>query len=136
IFGRILTLEQVPETLGNLITNLSDNPWVFLIVLNLLLLVVGTFMETIAAVTILTPILLPIAILMCVDPIHFGVIMIVNLSLGFITPPLGINLFVAASISNLRVEQIVIKIIPGFIALVVVLLLVTYIPGISTILLD
>lgn len=136
IFGRILTLEQVPNTLGNIITTISENPVIFLIVVNLLLLVVGTFMETIAAVTILTPILFPIAMSMGIDPIHFGIIMIVNLSLGFITPPLGINLFVASSISNLKIEQIVKKIIPGFLALIIVLILVTYIPEIALILLD
>ena len=88
-------------------------------------------METIAAVIILTPILLPLALGLGVDPIHFGIIMIVNLSIGFITPPLGINLFVASSISNLKIEAIVKKIMPGFVALIIVLLLITYIPWIS-----
>lgn len=131
IFGRILALEQVPNQIAQVVTSVSDNPIVFLLLVNLLLLIVGTFMETIAAVIILTPILLPLALGLGVDPIHFGIIMIVNLSIGFITPPLGINLFVASSISNLKIEAIVKKIMPGFVALIIVLLLITYIPWIS-----
>lgn len=133
IFGRILTLEQVPVQIASLVTSVSDNPIVFLLLINILLLVVGTFMETIAAIIILTPILFPIAIGLGIDPVHFGIIMIVNLSLGFITPPLGINLFVASGISGLKIEAIVKKIIPGFLTLIGVLLLVTYIPWLSTV---
>ena len=104
IFGRILALEQIPNQVAQAVTAVSDNPIVFLLLVNLLLLIVGCFMETIAAVIILTPILLPLAIGLGIDPIHFGIIMIVNLSIGFITPPLGINLFVASGISDLKIE--------------------------------
>lgn len=131
IFGRILTLEQVPATIATAITSLSDNPLVFLLLVNILLLIIGTFMETIASVTILTPILFPIAMSMGIDPVHFGLVMIVNLSLGFITPPLGVNLFVASSISNLKLEPIIKKVVPGFLVLIVVLIIITYVPDLS-----
>ena len=119
IFGRILALEQIPNQVAEFITSISDSPIIFLLLVNVLLLIVGCFMETIAAVIILTPILLPLAIGLGIDPIHFGIVMIVNLSIGFITPPLGINLFVAAGISNLKIEDIVKKIVPALLALVI-----------------
>lgn len=131
VFGRILALEQIPNTVATSMMQLTDNPLVFLLLVNILLLVVGTFMETIAAVIILTPILLPLSAQMGIDPIHFGIIMIVNLSIGFITPPLGMNLFVASSISNIKIEPLSKAIIPGFLALVISLLLVTYISWLS-----
>ncbi|SFQ66049.1 C4-dicarboxylate transporter, DctM subunit [Psychrobacillus psychrotolerans] len=134
VFGRILALEQIPNTVAASIMQITDNPIVFLLLVNLLLLVVGTFMETIAAVIILTPILLPLSAQMGVDPIHFGIIMIVNLSLGFITPPLGLNLFVASSISNIKIEPLSKAIMPGFLALILSLLIITYISWISLVL--
>ncbi|MER2089761.1 MAG: TRAP transporter large permease [Sporosarcina sp.] len=131
IFGRILTLEQIPNQIAQVVTSISDNPLVFLLLINILFLIIGTFMETIAAIIIMTPILFPLAMGLGIDPIHFGIIMIVNLSLGFITPPLGLNLFVASGISNLKIEQIVKKIIPAFLTLVAVLLIITYVPWVS-----
>lgn len=128
VFGRILTLEQIPNNVANAMMSITDNPWLFLLLVNVLLLIVGTFMETIAAVIILTPILLPLVTQLGIDPIHFGIIMIVNLSLGFITPPLGLNLFVASSISQIKIVQLSKAIIPGFAVLVCVLLIITYIP--------
>ena len=91
-------------------------------------------METIAAVIILTPILLPLSTQMGIDPVHFGIIMIVNLSIGFITPPLGMNLFVASSISNIKIVQLSKGIVPGFITLVIVLFVITYISWFSLVL--
>ncbi|WP_067728909.1 TRAP transporter large permease [Oceanobacillus damuensis] len=131
VFGRILALEQIPNQIATTIMGITENPIIFLLLINVLLLIVGTFMETIAAVIILTPILLPLATGLGIDPIHFGIIMIVNLSVGFITPPLGLNLFVASSISKLKIERLSIAIIPPFIILVITLLLITYIPSLS-----
>ena len=91
-------------------------------------------METIAAVIILTPILLPLSVQMGIDPVHFGIVMIVNLSIGFITPPLGMNLFVASSISKIKIVQLSKGIIPGFIALVIVLFIIPYISWFSLVL--
>lgn len=135
VFGRILTLEQIPNNVASTILSLTDNPIIFLLLVNILLIIVGTFMETIAAVIILTPILLPLSAQMGIDPVHFGIIMIVNLSLGFITPPLGLNLFVASSISDIKIVQLSKGIIPGFVVLVIVLFLITYISWFSLVLL-
>ncbi|WP_156288380.1 TRAP transporter large permease [Oceanobacillus salinisoli] len=135
VFGRILALEQIPNQIANAITNLTENPILFLLLINILLIVVGTFMETIAAVIILTPILLPLATTLGIDPTHFGIIMIVNLSLGFITPPLGLNLFVASGISDIKIEKLSMAIVPAFIGLIITLLLITYVESFSLILL-
>lgn len=135
VFGRILALEQIPNQIATSIMSITENPIIFLLIVNLLLIVIGTFMETIAAVIILTPILLPLATGLGIDPIHFGIIMIVNLSLGFITPPMGLNLFVASGISKIKIEKLSIAIVPAFICLVITLLLVTYIEQISLMLL-
>lgn len=134
VFGRILTLEQIPNNVASAMVSISDNPIIFLLLVNILLLIVGTFMETIAAVIILTPILLPLSAQMGIDPVHFGIIMIVNLSLGFITPPLGLNLFVASSVSNIKIVQLSKGIIPGFVALIIVLFLITYVSWFSLVL--
>lgn len=134
VFGRILTLEQIPNNVAAAMLSLSDNPIIFLLLVNILLIIVGTFMETIAAVIILTPILLPLSAQMGIDPVHFGIIMIVNLSLGFITPPLGLNLFVASSISDIKIVQLSKGIVPGFLALVIVLFIITYISWLSLVL--
>lgn len=135
VFGRILALEQIPSEVASTMMSISSNPIIFLLLVNVLLIVIGTFLETIAAVIILTPILLPLTVQMGIDPVHFGLIMIVNLSLGFITPPLGLNLFVAAGISELKMEALVRAILPAFLALIITLLLITYIPGLSLLLL-
>lgn len=133
VFGRILALEQIPADVASGMMSLTSNPILFLLLVNLLLIIIGTFLETIAAVIIMTPILLPLSMQMGLDPVHFGIIMIVNLSLGFITPPLGINLFVAASISDLKIEALAKAIIPAFLVLVITLLIVTYVSKISLI---
>ena len=130
-FGRLITLARIPSELAATITSLSDNPIVILFLINLLLLVIGMFMETISSIIIMTPILLPVAIAMGVDPIVFGVILTVNLAIGFCTPPLGVNLFVASSISKVSIEQLSRSIAPFFIGMLLLLMLITYVPAIS-----
>ncbi|MDB1125346.1 TRAP transporter large permease [Vibrio algarum] len=130
-FGRLLTLERVPVEVANAITSVSENPLIVLLLINIMLLIVGMFMETIASIIILTPILLPIVQLMGVDPIHFGVIMTVNLAIGFCTPPLGANLFVATGVANVTLEELVKAIIPFLFAMLVMLVMVTFIPHLS-----
>ncbi|WP_458526001.1 TRAP transporter large permease [Onishia taeanensis] len=130
-FGQLLTIAQVPNDLATAITDFSTNPLVLLMLVNLLLLVVGMFMETIAAIIILTPLLLPVAAAAGVDPIHFGVIMTVNLAIGFCTPPLGVNLFVASSVSGVKIMEVSAAIIPYFVAMIALLLAITYLPDIS-----
>lgn len=124
-FGRILTIAQVPSQIAEAILSLTSNKYL------VLLLIVGTFMETNAAIIILTPILLPIVTAMGVDPIHFGVIVVMNLSIGFITPPLGANLFMACQVGSISFDNLVKKIWPWIIVMIVLLLLVTYVEGIS-----
>ncbi len=135
IFGNIMTLEQIPEQIAQIILGLTQNPIIILLLINVLLLWVGTFMEALAAIVILTPILLPLAIKLGMDPIHFGVIMVVNLAIGFITPPVGVNLFVASGIAKAKIGDIAKASLPFLVAMLVVLLLITYIPQISLILL-
>lgn len=130
-FGRLITLAQIPANLATSITSLSDNPIVILLLINILLLIIGMFMETISSIIIMTPILLPVATALGVDPIVFGVILTVNLAIGFCTPPLGVNLFVASSISKVSIESLSRAILPFFVGMLVLLMLVTYVPAIS-----
>ncbi|WP_442595764.1 TRAP transporter large permease [Neobacillus sp. D3-1R] len=130
-FAYIMTLEQIPNSIAAYITDLSSNPLVILLVINILLLVVGMFIDTISALVVLTPILLPIVTAVGVEPIHFGVILVANLAIGFITPPLGVNLFVASSSSGIKLEKIVVAIMPFLLSMIITLLLITYIPALS-----
>jgi C4-dicarboxylate transporter DctM subunit len=130
-FGRILTLEQVPVRVTTFITSVSDSKFVVLFLINFMLLIVGCFMETNAAIIILTPILLPVVTALGVDPIHFGIIMVVNLAIGFVTPPLGVNLFVACSITKLSLEQVAKAIIAPMLVMIIILMFLTYVPQIS-----
>ena len=134
-FSRVLTLMQVPQIISEWILNSFSNEVVILLVINLVLLVVGMVMDTTPAILILTPILLPIATAIGVNPVQFGVIMIVNLAIGFITPPIGINLFVASSLTDVPVMDIAKKSIPMIICFLIALLLFTFIPSISLMLL-
>lgn len=130
-FGRLITLARIPSELATTITSLSDNPIIILLLINVLLLIIGMFMETISSIIIMTPILLPVATALGVDPIVFGVILTVNLAIGFCTPPLGVNLFVASGISKVSIESLSRAILPFFLGMLVLLLLVTYVPAIS-----
>ncbi|MFG6178346.1 TRAP transporter large permease [Halomonas sp. THAF12] len=130
-FGRIMALEQVPATIAEFSLGLTDNKLLILLMINLLLLVVGTFLETLAAIVILTPILLPVVVKLGVDPVHFGIVMIVNLAIGFVTPPLGANLFMAAQVGNIRFEALSRAIVPWVAVMILALLVITFIPSIA-----
>ena len=130
-FGRILTITQVPTAIANMILGITNSKILVLLLINVLLLIVGTFMETNAAIIILTPILLPIVTMLGVNPIHFGIIVVMNLSIGFITPPLGANLFMACQVGEISFDDLVKKIWPWILVMLVLLMLITYIPGIS-----
>ena len=134
-FSRVLTLMQVPQIVSEWILTNFSNKIIILLVINLVLLAVGMVMDTTPAILILTPILLPIVTAIGVNPIQFGVIMIVNLAIGFITPPIGINLFVACSLTDVPVMDIAKKSIPMIICFLIALLLFTFIPSISLMLL-
>ncbi|AOM81535.1 TRAP transporter large permease [Salisediminibacterium beveridgei] len=130
-FGRLLSVERIPGQVAEFMLSISESPIVLILLITLLLLFIGCFMDTVAAIIIMTPILLPIATNLGYDPIHFGIIMVVNLAIGFITPPLGVNLFVASGISGLSIEQISRAIIPFFLVLVFTLLVIIFIPQLS-----
>jgi tripartite ATP-independent transporter DctM subunit len=130
-FGYLLTLMQIPLRVTTFLTGLSDNKYVILLLINILLLVLGTLMDMAPLILILTPILLPVVKLLGIDPVHFGMIMMVNLGIGLITPPVGAVLFVGSAVAKLRIEQVVKAMWPFFAILFTVLILVTYVPAIS-----
>lgn len=131
IFGNIMTIEQIPETVADAILSLTDSRIIILLLINVFLLVVGIFMEALAAIVILTPILLPLVVAVGVDPVHFGVIVVMNLAIGFITPPVGVNLFVASGIANVSIAQVARAALIFLAVMIVILGFVTYIPEIS-----
>ena len=130
-FGYIMTLMQIPLKITAAMTSLSDNRYVILGLINLMLLALGTLMDMAPLILILTPILLPVIKVLGIDPVHFGMIMMVNLGIGLITPPVGAVLFVGSAVAKLRIEQVVRAMGPFFVILLVVLVLVTYVPQIS-----
>lgn len=129
-FGWILNIEQIPQTMAKLVLGFTTNKIAILAVINIFLLFVGMFMETAAIIVLLGPILAPIAITAGVDPVHFGVLMVINLTIGMATPPVGVNLFVAAPIMGTTIEKITANIIPFIGAMLVALVAITYIPQI------
>lgn len=131
LFSIIITMNQIPAQLASLFLSISDNRIIILLCINLLLLLVGCFMEISAACIILTPILLPIVVAIGIDPVHFGIIMCVNLAIGLATPPVGPVLYVACRIADCTISEISKAILPYIGATVVALLLITFIPSLS-----
>lgn len=134
VFAWLLTVSHTAQALSGLIMGLTDSKWLFLIMANLLMLVVGCFLDTIAAITILVPLLLPIALAYGIDPIHFGLVMVLNLMIGLLHPPLGMVLFVLSRIAAISVERATVAILPWLGVLLVALALITFIPAISLVL--
>ncbi len=134
VLGRVLTLEQIPTMVATALQSFTDSRFVILLVIDLILLVVGCLMETTSAILIIAPILTPIVAAFGVNPIHFGIIMVVNLSIGFITPPVGANLFVACGVGNIKFQELVKNIWTFLIALLVALVAITYIEPIAMLL--
>jgi C4-dicarboxylate transporter, DctM subunit len=132
LFSFVLNGLKIPEMVSQTFLGMTTNIYVFIILVNVFLLIVGMFMEAAAAILIFVPILLPVATALGMDPIHFGIIVVVNLAIGLITPPVGINLFVATQISKIRIEQISKAIIPFVIILFVDVLIISLIPFFST----
>jgi tripartite ATP-independent transporter DctM subunit len=130
-FGYLMTMMQIPMKVTGFLTSLSSNPYAILLMINLLLLVLGTLMDMAPLILILTPILLPVVKTLGIDPVHFGMIMMVNLGIGLITPPVGSVLFVGAAISKLKIGVVTRAMKPFFVALFIVLMMVTYIPALS-----
>jgi tripartite ATP-independent transporter DctM subunit len=130
-FGYIMTLMMIPLRVTTLLTDFSDNKYVILGLINVLLIVLGTLMDMAPLILILTPILLPVVISLGIDPVHFGMIMMVNLGIGLITPPVGTVLFVGSAVAKLKIGVVAKALMPFFMALLVVLMMVTYLPWLS-----
>lgn len=136
LFAHVLTTERIPQIIAEQIVALGMEPWQFLIVVNIILLIAGNFMEPTAIILILAPIFFPIATQLGIDPIHLGIIMVVNMEIGMITPPVGLNLFVTSGITGMPLMAVVRAAMPWLSILLVFLVIVTYIPSISTFLPD
>ncbi|WP_312953805.1 TRAP transporter large permease [Atlantibacter hermannii] len=130
-FGAVMTYMQLPMRITEFFTSLSDNKYVILMYLNIMLLLVGTLMDMAPLILILTPVLLPVTNMLGINPVHFGMIMMVNLGIGLVTPPVGSVLFVASAVSKRKIEEVVRSMLPFYAMLLVVLALVTYVPAIS-----
>ena len=133
-FAFLLTMKQVPNTVAEALLSVSDNKIVILLIINVFLLIISCFIDNISSCTILAPILLPVVVALGVDPIHFGIIMTMNLAIGFITPPYGANLFIASAVGNTPMESIIKRVWPLILTITVVLILTTFIPGLSMLL--
>jgi C4-dicarboxylate transporter, DctM subunit len=131
VFAYAMALMQAPQQIAGAIRGVSSDPMVFLLIVNLFLFVVGMFMETFAALIILAPVLAPVALQLGIDPVHFGLIMIVNLAIGMVTPPVGVNLFVACGIANVTMEQLMRPLLVFLAVLIIDMLIITYVPWLS-----
>ncbi len=127
----ILSYENIPQTVSQGLLTLSENPLLILLLINIILLVVGAFMDMTPAVLIFTPIFLPVAVELGMSPLHFGIMMILNLSIGLVSPPVGSVLFVACAVAKTKLESLIKPLLPMYAAMFVVLMMVTYIPAIS-----
>ncbi len=131
LFAFVLTTEQIPQNAAAAILGLDLSPWLFLLAVNLILLVAGNFMVPSAVVLILAPIIVPIAVEVGIDPVHLGIVMVINMEIGMITPPVGLNLFVAASVARLPLIDVIRATAPWLLLMIVMLMLITYVPALS-----
>ncbi len=131
LFAHVLTTEQIPQTIANWVSTMGFSPWMFLVIVNIVLLVAGSFMEPSAVILILAPIFFPIAMELGIDPIHLGIIMVVNMEIGLITPPVGLNLFVSSAVTGMPITKTIRAALPWLMILLFFLILITYIPNIS-----
>jgi C4-dicarboxylate transporter DctM subunit len=131
-FSWFLTSQQIPQDVATWMGSTFTQPWMFLLAVNVLLLVVGCFMEPNSAILVLAPLFFPVVQRLGIDPIHFGIIVIVNLELGMLTPPLGLNLFVSSGMTGWKLDRVVRATIPFMVSMLVYLIAVTYVPKLST----
>jgi len=130
-FGWVLTWEQTPQQVISWVMSLTENPHIFLLLLNIALLILGMFLEGTACIILLTPLLVPLVLKMGIDPVHFGIIMVLNLTIGSITPPVGTVMFTTSAVSKISVVEFVRAAWPLYLALFLVLMIVTYVPELS-----
>ena len=131
LFAHVLTTERIPQAIAEHILAVGMTPWMFLAVVNIILLVAGNFMEPTGIILILAPILFPIAVKLGIDPIHLGIIMVVNMEVGMVTPPVGLNLFVTSGVTGMNLVQVTKAALPWLMVLLVFLVIITYVPAIS-----
>ncbi|MDG9760282.1 C4-dicarboxylate TRAP transporter large permease protein DctM [Pseudomonas sediminis] len=131
LFAHVLTTEQIPQQITAWVVELGLQPWQFLLVVNIVLLIAGAFMEPSAIILILAPILFPIAMQLGIDPIHLGIIMVVNMEIGLITPPVGLNLFVTSAVTGMPLTSVIKAALPWLMMLISFLMVITYIPAVS-----
>lgn len=136
IFSTYMAYENIPKQIYQLLITYTDNKFVMLLLINIVLIIIGCFLDTVPAIIIMSPILLPAVVNYGVDPVHFGIIMTINLAIGLCTPPYGCNLFVGAAIAKIKMESMMRYLIPFFIAVLLALTVITYVPSLSLILLN
>ena len=134
LFAHVLTTERIPQAIAEQIVAMGMPPWQFLLVVNVLLLIAGMFMEPTGIILILAPILFPIATRLGIDPVHLGIIMVVNLEIGMVTPPVGLNLFVTSGITGMSIMEVARAALPWMMVLLAFLVIVTYVPWVSLVL--
>ena len=131
LFAHVLTTEQIPQQITSMVLEAGLEPWMFLLVVNIVLLIAGAFMEPSAIILILAPILFPIAVQLGIDPIHLGIIMVVNMEIGLITPPVGLNLFVTSAVTGMPLSEVIKAAMPWLMLLLGFLVIITYVPSVS-----
>jgi C4-dicarboxylate transporter DctM subunit len=136
VFAFVLTTEQIPQTATEMVLSSGLSPWLFLLVVNLLLLVAGNFIDPTSVILIVVPIIFPIAMSLGIDPVHLGIILVINMEIGLVTPPVGLNLFVTSGVTGLTLIEMIYAALPWLLLLLAALMLITYVPIISTFLPD
>mgnify|MGYP002652452386 CR=1 FL=1 len=131
IFAWLLTVSQAAQLFSDFMFGLTDNWWTFLIVVNILLLAAGNFMEPSSIVLIMAPILFPVAVRLGIDPVHFGIMIVVNMEVGMCHPPVGLNLYVASGITKMGITELTVAVWPWLVTMLLFLVLVTYVPALS-----
>jgi C4-dicarboxylate transporter DctM subunit len=131
-FGELMSLMSVPELIGEFLSDVTENRFILMMIIAIILIITGMFLESIAQIILLTPLMLPIAVSLGIDPIVFGILMIIACEVGFLTPPVGANLFVAARLTNLGIDRISVAVIPFVLSYVVVIIIISAFPGIVT----
>jgi tripartite ATP-independent transporter DctM subunit len=132
LFGWILSVEQVPQKLTGIMLGISTEPWVLLLLVNLLLIVVGMFLDSTTAILVIAPILAKPLVMAGVDPVHLGMVVVFNLMIGLLTPPMGLALYLVADIAKVSMKDVLKQMLPYYVPLIVTLLLITYVPGLTT----
>ena len=131
-FGELMSLLSVPDLIGDALSDVTQSPFLLLMIIAVILIITGMFLESIAQIILLTPLLLPIVVALGIDPIVFGIVMVISCEVGFLTPPVGANLFVAARITNLGIDKISVAVLPFLFAYIAVLVFVSLFPDVVT----